>query len=285
MPCSLATRRKPPGRLAHLGDRARSRAELRRVERLDGVDDADVGPLALERRADDVEIRLGEDEDVARAAEPLGPELHLGRRLLAGDEHGLALAAHGPQGHQEQRRLADTGVAADEHEATPGRGRRRARGRAPATPVGDPFGFGRFDLDEAEQRPAVGLRRRGRRCGRRSAALLDEGPPLPARGTAAEPLAGRVPALGARVLEGHLRHGRPSLGRRSDAEARGVVPDLCRLRGRGSWPSRPRTPRRSGFPASAARRASRASRTCRPRAERRPAGAAAAACCWAICSS
>ena len=38
---------------------------------------------------------------------------------------------------------------------------------------------------------------------------LYEGAPLSARRAAAEPLAGRVPALGARVLKGRLRHGDP----------------------------------------------------------------------------
>ena len=85
------------GRLAHLGHRAGRGAELGRVERLDGVDDADVGPLALERGADLVEVRLGEDVDVAGAAQAVGAQLHLGRGLLAGDEHRLPLRGHGLQ--------------------------------------------------------------------------------------------------------------------------------------------------------------------------------------------
>ena len=113
-------------------------------------------------------------------------------------------------------------------------------------------------------RPAgSGAAHAGRRGER---ALLDQRPPLPARGTAAEPLPGRVPALGACVLEGRLRHGRPSLGRRSDAEAARLRAGSVSITRRGSWPSRPRTPRLSGCPASGARRASRAARTCRPRA-------------------
>ena len=55
------------GRLAHLGDRAGRRAELGRVERLHRVDHADVGPLALERRADRLELGLGEDLDRPRS--------------------------------------------------------------------------------------------------------------------------------------------------------------------------------------------------------------------------
>ena len=58
------------GRLAHLRDGARGRSERRRVERLHRVDDADVGPLRLERRADGVELGLREDLDRLGAAEP-----------------------------------------------------------------------------------------------------------------------------------------------------------------------------------------------------------------------
>ena len=58
---------EPRRGLANLRDRAGRRAELGRVERLHRVDHADVGPLALERRADGVELGLGEDLDRARS--------------------------------------------------------------------------------------------------------------------------------------------------------------------------------------------------------------------------
>ena len=64
-------------RLAHLRDRAGRGAEVGGVERLDGVDHADVRPLALERRADGLELGLGEDLDPLGAAEPGGAQLHL----------------------------------------------------------------------------------------------------------------------------------------------------------------------------------------------------------------
>ncbi len=76
------------GRLAHLGDRARCRAEPGCVQGLDRVDDAHVGLLRLERRADRVELGLGEDLDGLGAAEPRRAQRHLGRRLLARDEQG-----------------------------------------------------------------------------------------------------------------------------------------------------------------------------------------------------
>ena len=213
----LGHAQEPAGRLAHLRHGAGRGAELGRVERLDGVDDADVGLLALERRADLVEVRLGQDVDVAGAAEPVGAQLHLRRGLLAGDEHGLPLPGHGLEGHEQERGLADPGVAGDEDEA---RGDEAAAEHA--VELGDsgrdPLGLGGLDLDEPEERPTGRLGAAHPGCGRERA-LLDQAPPRPARGTAAEPLPGRVPALGACVLEGRLRHRRPSLGRRSDAEA------------------------------------------------------------------
>src|SRR6266513_2143058 len=59
-------------RLTNLRDRAGSGADLRRVERLHRVDHADLGPLALQRRADGLELRLREDLDVPGAAETGG---------------------------------------------------------------------------------------------------------------------------------------------------------------------------------------------------------------------
>ena len=57
-----------------------------------------VGPLALERRADRLELGLGEDLDVSGASEPLGAELHLRNRLLARDEERAARLAHRARG-------------------------------------------------------------------------------------------------------------------------------------------------------------------------------------------
>ena len=91
----LADPQETRGGLTHLPDGSRRRAEVGRVQRLHGIDDAHVGALALEGRAHVVEIRLGEHQDVGGSAEPLGPELHLRARLLAGDKKRLALGAHG----------------------------------------------------------------------------------------------------------------------------------------------------------------------------------------------
>ena len=49
------------GDLAHLADRAGRAGQLGRVQRLHGVDDADLGPLDLERGHDGLEVGLGDD--------------------------------------------------------------------------------------------------------------------------------------------------------------------------------------------------------------------------------
>ena len=74
------------GDLADLPDRAGRAGQPGGVQHLDRVDDADVGPLGLDRRDDGVEIGLGDDRHrERRRPEPLGAQPDLGRRLLAGD--------------------------------------------------------------------------------------------------------------------------------------------------------------------------------------------------------
>ena len=159
----LRDAQQPRRRLAHLRDRARRRADLLRPERLHRVDHADGRPLALERRADRVELGLGEDLDVVAAAEPRRAQLHLRHRLLAGDEQRPPLARDRAERGQQERRLADAGLAADEHE------RRRDEPAAEhAVELGhagrDPVGLLGDDVDEPERR--AGPRRR--RCGARA---------------------------------------------------------------------------------------------------------------------
>ena len=96
MPLLLGDAEEAAGGFAHLGDRAGCRAELRLVERLDRVDDADFRALASSVAQTSAEVRLGEDVNGLAAAEPVGAELDLGRRLLAGDEERPALATHAP---------------------------------------------------------------------------------------------------------------------------------------------------------------------------------------------
>ena len=72
----------------------------------------------------------------------------------------MPLRGHGRKSHEEERRLADPGVAGDEHEA-----RRDEAAAEHAVELGDagrdPLGVGGLDLDEAEQAagPAAGAPR------------------------------------------------------------------------------------------------------------------------------
>ena len=108
---------KPARRLAHLRDGSRSGAERGGVQRLHRVDDAHVGTLGLERRADRVELGLGEDLDRLGAAEPRCAKRHLRCGLLARDEQrATARSRDRPERGEQERRLPDARLAADEHE-------------------------------------------------------------------------------------------------------------------------------------------------------------------------
>jgi hypothetical protein len=198
---------QPRRGFAHLADRARRGAELGRVQRLHRVDHADLGALLLERRADGVKLGLGEEGDVRGASEPFRAKLDLGRRLLPGYEQRTSRRAHRAQRREQQRRLAHTGLAPDEHE--------RGRDQAAAEDTvelgnsrGDALGLFGLDVEELERRP-----RRGCSCFGRL--FLDERPKLTARRALAEPPPGRVAAAGAGELGRSLGH-LPMLGTRAD---------------------------------------------------------------------
>ena len=89
------------------------------MQRLDRVDHAHLGPLLLERRQHRVQIGLGDHRHRQRLAgpQPLCPQPDLRRRLLG--RHVQRPAARGAQvgqHHRRQRRLADPGRAADQHQ-------------------------------------------------------------------------------------------------------------------------------------------------------------------------
>ena len=100
----------------HLRDaagRGRDRRRKNRLHRVDhqkaGLDFLDVLENALQRGfAQDQQIRRGD-------AQTLGAHLDLARRFLAGNvETGDTFFAYGGKGLQQQRRFADTRVAADQ---------------------------------------------------------------------------------------------------------------------------------------------------------------------------
>ena len=124
-------------RVRRLADLARPiparRSSPSRVQRLDRVDHAGVGPLGLERREDVLERGLGDRRDgeraprraARRAAGPARPTPRRRRRACGGPRAGQVA-----ERHPGQRRLADPGRAAEQDQRARARGRRRGRGRA-----------------------------------------------------------------------------------------------------------------------------------------------------------
>ena len=104
------------GRGADLGDRAGGAVDAVGPQGLDRVDDRERRALGLEGGEDVAEAGAGgEPERRLREAEAGGAHPDLGGGLLAGDvDRGRALGGEGGGGLQQQRRLADAGVAADE---------------------------------------------------------------------------------------------------------------------------------------------------------------------------
>ena len=111
----------------------------------------------LQRRADGLELRLREDLDVLRAAQPGGAQLDLRSRFLARDEECAASAGRdGAEGHEQKRRLAYAGLAADEHEA--GRDEPTAENTIELGHAGrDAMRLLGVDVDESRSRPGRGL--------------------------------------------------------------------------------------------------------------------------------
>jgi hypothetical protein len=113
---ALRDARQLRGALADLRDRTGCRGQRIRIQRLDRVDHRDLGLLGLERRRDALELDLREEPDVSRVdTEPLRAQRGLLRRLLAGDVDRFARRAHPRERLEQQRRLADAGIAADQH--------------------------------------------------------------------------------------------------------------------------------------------------------------------------
>src|SRR5262249_3665851 len=152
-----------------------------------------VRPLALQRRANGLELGLGEDLHLLCAAEPRRSKLHLRGRLLAGHEQRTAALRDGGERGEQKRRFPYARLTADQNER---RGDETAAEHAieRGAPGRDPLGLVGPDVDQPQQRL-----RRGACTGGRSL-FLDERPKGPAAGALAEPAAGRVAAFGARVL-------------------------------------------------------------------------------------
>ena len=176
-------------------------SQLGGVERLHRVDHAHIRPLALEHRADRVELGLGHDLDAVAAAEPFRAELHLRDGLLTGDEQRAPRLRDRAERGEQQRRLADAGLAADEDERC-GHETSAEHPVELVDPGRDPGGLLGGDVNEAKQRPCLGRLGAAGRSG-----FLQERPERPATGAASEPPPGDGAALGTRELNGRcFRH-------------------------------------------------------------------------------
>ena len=163
------------------------------------------GCSALERRADEVEVGLGEHAIGLGAAEPLGAQPHLRGRLLAGHEqHAVAVA-------REPRR-APSSVSVDL--PTPGSPPSSTSEPGTSPPPSTRSNSGmpveiRADSSATHRVRSGPASASGRRpLGRRAVELLDEASEGAAARALAEPATRGRAALGARELDSDLRHGR-----------------------------------------------------------------------------
>ncbi len=171
------------------------------MDGLDRVDHDQVGLHLVDRGEHVGEGRLGEQpQPVTNRTEPLGPQPHLLGRLFGGDVQRGAR----PLGQelQQDRALADPGFAAEQRD--------RPGHDAPTEHPVELADLGRPGCTGERIDLADPHRRRGRRPDRRRAAghdhLFDQGVPLPARRALPRPLRVRGTAVGAHMLDLHLRH-------------------------------------------------------------------------------
>ena len=168
MPRSLATADQRGGDLADLGHAAGRRRRPRRRRRsapsrrsaATGLT-ASTWPSTAARSVSAARYRWS-----SQRADAVGAQPHLGRRLLAGDVERAVRVAAQPRGDvEQQRRLADAGLAGEQHDGA---------GHQPAAehPVelvdaGGPRRR-RLDVDLADRQRGGGDRRRPRSCGPRA---------------------------------------------------------------------------------------------------------------------
>lgn len=193
-----------PSDLPDLRHAARRPLDLGRGDGLHGVEDEQRGLDGVQMAENRGQVGLGgQVQMVVDRPDPVGAQPHLARGLLGGDVKRAVLVARGLGGDvQQQRRLADAGLARDEHHGT----RHEAAAEHPVqlTDAGGPGGgLPAVDLADGERGGAdpAGC---GGPHGGGAAELLDR-PPRLAFGAAAEPLGGRPAAFGAAVGRPVLR--------------------------------------------------------------------------------
>ncbi len=140
--------------LAHLGHAARRRLQLLGEDGLDRVDDHDLGLLGAGGGDDRLDAGLGHHlEPVLRQVQTTRTHGHLLLGFFTGDVECRILLGDGAEGLQQDRRLADTRITADQHY--------RAVHQPPseyAIQLAGSGGKARYFLDaDLGERPDVGL--------------------------------------------------------------------------------------------------------------------------------
>ena len=217
-----------PGRLGQRGQRARDGANLgdtaddavdvRGEHRLHGIDDQQARLDLLDVAEDGGEVGLGGEEDaLVYRAGPIGTQPHLTRRLLARDVERSAIGRRsGPPMHhlEQQRRLADSGLAGEEHDRT---GDEAATQNTIELVESGGVGLRGGTADGRQSCSGRGgnhgptARTKGRcacACGERSSGGLDfvHRAPVTALGAATDPFGDRVTARGAAVARLQFDH-------------------------------------------------------------------------------
>ena len=185
------------GDLTDLPDIAGGALDLRAGEGLHRVDDDEIGPARLDLAEHDGQVGLGgQMQRRGHRLDPLGPQPHLRRRLLAADvQHGAPLAGR-PRGDVEQQRgLADPRLTGHEHDR-PGHQPAAEHPVELADPGGPGHRPGHVDLADPRWRPD--RRRGGAGSGSAGAQLADRAPRL-ALPAPTHPLDRAPPAFGAPV--------------------------------------------------------------------------------------
>ena len=177
--------------LPHLADAAGRRLHLERKDRLNRIDDEQRRLHAIDLLDQPLDARLGQQvERRAADAEALAAQLDLVLRFFArAVEDGADIRRDVRRGLEQQRGLADAGLAAEQHE----RSWHDAAAEHTielADPGRHPLGHDGVDLVVQPRSAAAQRRRRAATLDRRGRELFDERVPLAAVGTLAEPLLG-----------------------------------------------------------------------------------------------
>ena len=211
---ALGQRHQARAALAHLGDAAGRRLQVGQEHGLDGVDDERPRLEVVDGGLDGPEVTLRpQEQTIGGHPQALGAQLDLRGGLFRRDvEDGRRGLRQRPRGLEQQRALADAGIAADEHE----RARHDASAEHPVELAdAGPAALGVVQRDIAQETRTARRRHAAPPGGRGRRTLLDQDDELAGGALAVRTgarLRGREPALLAAIDAALPRaHGLPSL--------------------------------------------------------------------------